>query len=88
VAEGQGLTAALEATRAVTATAVQLAAIGESSSRLPVLLAKAADLEEQAAERRLHALAGFLEPALIVAFAGLVAFVAAALLQAVYALRP
>jgi type II secretory pathway component PulF len=30
----------------------------------------------------------FLEPALILAFAGLVAFVAAALLQAVYSLRP
>jgi type II secretory pathway component PulF len=33
-------------------------------------------------------LVGLLEPALIIAFAGLVAFVAAALLQAVYSVRP
>ena len=88
VAEGQGLTAALEATSALTSSALQLAAIGEGSGRLPTLLAKAAELDDAEAERRLKTLVSLLEPGMILLFAGLVAFVAAALLQAVYALRP
>ena len=88
VAEGQGLTAALEATGALTSSALQLAAIGEGSGRLPTLLAKAAELDDAEAERRLKTLVSLLEPGMILVFAGLVAFVAAALLQAVYALRP
>jgi general secretion pathway protein F len=88
VAEGAGLTAALEGTAALAPGALQLARIGEGSGRLPYLLLRAADLEERDAERRLRMLVGLLEPALIIAFAGLVAFVAAALLQAVYAVRP
>ena len=88
VAEGQGLTSALEATGALTSSALQLAAIGEGSGRLPTLLAKAAELDDAEAERRLKTLVSLLEPGMIVLFAGLVAFVAAALLQAVYALRP
>lgn len=88
VAEGEGLTAALEATGALTTNAMQLAAIGEGSGRLPTLLAKASELDDHEAERRLQTLVSLLEPGMILAFAGLVAFVAAALLQAVYALRP
>jgi general secretion pathway protein F len=88
VAEGQGLTAALEATGALTSSALQLAAIGEGSGRLPTLLSKAAELDDVDAERRLKTLVSLLEPGMILLFAGLVAFVAAALLQAVYALRP
>ena len=88
VAEGQGLTAALEATGALTSSALQLAAVGEGSGRLPTLLAKAAELDDAEAERRLKTLVSLLEPGMILLFAGLVAFVAAALLQAVYALRP
>jgi type II secretory pathway component PulF len=75
-------------THAITESALQLVSIGEGSGRLPALLAKAAELEEREAERRLRTLVTLLEPALILAFAGLVAFVAAALLQAVYSLRP
>ena len=88
IAEGGSLTVALRDTTALTATALQLAGIGENAGQLPLLLARAADLEEQGAERRLRTLVGLLEPALIVAFAGVVAFVAAALLQAVYSVRP
>jgi general secretion pathway protein F len=88
VAQGAGLTAALDAARALTPATLQLSAIGEGAGKLPSLLARAAELEEDAAERRLKLLATLLEPALIVTFAGIVAFVAAALLQAVYALRP
>ena len=88
VAEGAALSVALSTTQALTETALQLVAIGEGSGRVPALLAKAAELEQREAERRLATLVTFLEPALILAFAGLVAFVAAALLQAVYSLRP
>jgi general secretion pathway protein F len=88
VGEGESLTSAFAAVGALTTTAQQLLAIGETAGRLPTLLAKAAELEEREAERRLKALVALLEPALILAFAGLVAFVAAALLQAVYSLRP
>ncbi len=88
VAEGQALAAALTATSALTPGALQLAAIGETAGRLPAMLAKAAELDEGEAERRLKTLVSLLEPGLIILFAGLVAFVAAALLQAVYALRP
>lgn len=88
VAEGAPLSMALSGTGALTETALQLLAVGEGSGRLPGLLAKAADLDDRDAERRLTALVTFLEPALILMFAALVAFVAAALLQAVYSLRP
>jgi len=88
VAEGAGLAAALGATHAVTETALQLAVIGEGSGRLPALLRQAAELEEQLGERQLRTLVSLLEPALIIAFAAVVAFVAAALLQAVYTVRP
>ena len=88
MAEGQVLAAALGATHAVTGTAVQLATIGESSGRLPALLRQAAELEEQLAGTRLRTLVALLEPALIIAFAAVVAFIAAALLQAVYSVRP
>ncbi len=88
VAEGSSLSAALAALNVLTPGALQLAAIGDRAGRLPDLLARAADLEEGLAERRLHALIGVLEPGLILVFAGVVAFVAAALLQAVYSVRP
>ena len=49
--------------------------------------ARAGDLAARESERLLRVLVGMIEPALIVLFGGLVAFVAAALLQAVYGLR-
>jgi general secretion pathway protein F len=88
VSEGAAISTALGSTAAITEGAQQLVAIGEGSGRLPALLAKAAQLEERDAEQRLKTLVTLLEPGLILAFAGLVAFVAAALLQAVYSLRP
>jgi len=88
VAEGAGLSAALTATEALTPAALQLVAIGDAAGRLPDLLDRAALLEDTAAERRIRTLVALLEPALILAFAAVVAFVAAALLQAMYSLRP
>lgn len=88
VAEGAGLSAALTATEALTPAALQLAAIGDAAGRLPDLLDRAAHLEDALADRRVRTVVALLEPALILAFAAAVAFVAAALLQAMYSLRP
>jgi general secretion pathway protein F len=88
VAQGAPLTAALERERALASIAVQLIAVGESSGRLGEMALRAGDLAAQEAERGLKTLVTVLEPAMIVAFGGLVAFTAAALLQAVYSLRP
>jgi type II secretory pathway component PulF len=88
VGEGERLAGALARHDAFTSAALRLARFGEESGRLAPLLAKAAHLEETSAQRALRALVGLLEPTLIVGFALVVAFVAAALLQAVYSVRP
>jgi type II secretory pathway component PulF len=88
VASGASLTDSLGRERAVTPLALQLVAVGESSGRLAEMTRRAGDLAAQESERALRTLVTLLEPALIVAFGGLVAFVAAALLQAVYSVRP
>jgi type II secretory pathway component PulF len=88
VVQGGALAAALERERALSASALQLVAVGESSGRVAEMALRAGDLAAQEAERGLRTLVTALEPALIVAFGGLVAFTAAALLQAVYSLRP
>lgn len=88
VAAGATLITSLERERALTPLALQLVAVGESSGRLAEMAQRAGDLAAQEAERGLRTLVTLLEPALIVAFGALVAFVAAALLQAVYSVRP
>ncbi len=88
VSQGARLAASLERERALDATALQLIAVGETSGRLAPLCTQAGDLAAQTAERGLKTLVTLVEPALVVLFGGLVAFVAAALLQAVYSLRP
>jgi len=88
VAQGAPLTGSLEREEVLGSGALQLVAVGESSGRLAEMCRRAGDLAAQEAERGLKTLVTLVEPALIVAFGGLVAFVAAALLQAVYAIRP
>ena len=88
VAAGAPLTVSLEREQALGASALQLVQVGESSGRLGEMARRAGDLAAQEAERGLKTLVSFVEPALIVGFGALVAFVAAALLQAVYAIRP
>ena len=68
--------------------ALQLVVVGESSGRLAEMCARAGDLAAGESERSLRTLVTLLEPAMVVFFGGLVAFVAAALLQAVYSIRP
>lgn len=88
VTQGAPLTASLAHEGALAPSALQLLAVGESSGRLGEMALRAGDLAAQEAERGLRTLVTLLEPALIVGFGGLVAFVAAALLQAVYSVRP
>jgi len=88
VAQGAPLTMALQREDTLSASALQLLAVGESSGRLADMALRAGDLAAQEADRGLRTLVTALEPALIVVFGGLVAFTAAALLQAVYSLRP
>ncbi len=87
VAGGAPLAPSLEREAALSYSALQLLAVGESSGQLAEMALRAGDLAAQEAERGLKSLVTMLEPALIIAFGGLVAFVAAALLQAVYSLR-
>lgn len=88
VSEGSGLGSALGRHSAVTSAALQLVRFGEEAGRVPEFLAQAARLDDASAQRALRRLVAIIEPLLIVSFGALVAFVAAALLQAVYSVRP
>ncbi len=85
---GQPLVPSLTRAGAVTAVGLQLLAVGESAGRLAELAARGAEVLGADAERRVASLVRMLEPALIIFLGALVAFVAGALLQAVYSLRP
>jgi type II secretory pathway component PulF len=88
VAAGRSLSAAFRDADALTPTAVQLLRAGEETGRVSGLLAHAAKLEQERSERITKTFVRALEPALIFGFAAVVALVAAALLQAVYSVRP
>ncbi len=88
IARGEGIAAALGAEAVLPDAALQLVAVGESSGRVGTMALRAGDLASAEAEGRLRTLVSLLEPLLVVGFGGMIAFVAAALLQAVYSLRP
>jgi general secretion pathway protein F len=88
VIAGAALSHALTAAHAATPTFVRLVRAGEESGRLAEMLSRAATLESERARRLVTGGVRLLEPALILLFGGIVAFVAAALLQAVYSVRP
>lgn len=88
IAAGEGIATALQAEASLTPTAIRLVRIGEETGRLGGMLAHAARVESSQATLRLQRAVRVLEPLLILAFAGVVMIVAAALLQAIYGLRP
>jgi type II secretory pathway component PulF len=88
VVHGERLSRALATHNAATLTVSRLVRAGEESSRLAGMLAHGAKLEREHAVDQTKAIIRFLEPSLIVVFGGIVAFVAAALLQALYSIRP
>jgi general secretion pathway protein F len=63
---------------------VHLVALGEEAGRLSEFLLKAAEMLERRTERTLERLVALVEPAVIVAFGGIIAVVALSLLQAIY----
>jgi type II secretory pathway component PulF len=88
VVHGERLSRALAMTEAATPTAVRLARAGEESGRLAPMLAHAARLEREHALERTRGIVRLLEPGLILVFGAIVSVVAAALLQALYSVRP
>ena len=88
VEHGERLSAALAIEGAVTDTAQRLLAAGEETGNLAHMVAHAAKLERDHATRRVREAVRLIEPTLIIAFGGLIAVVAAALLQALYTVRP
>lgn len=88
VMEGERLGDALKRTGALTEAALRLLTAGEESGRLGAMCAHAGRMEARRARETTRAAVRLLEPALILVFGGLVAIVAAALLQAVYTVRP
>jgi type II secretory pathway component PulF len=88
VTRGERVSRAMEEAGATTPTIVRLLRAGEESGRLADMFAHAATIEQQRTDRIVRSAVRLLEPALILAFGGVVAFVAAALLQAVYSVRP
>jgi general secretion pathway protein F len=85
---GQRIARALEDANALTPAAVRLVRAGEETGRLTELLEHAARIERDRAQDITKAAVRLLEPGLILGFGALVAVVAAALLQAVYSVRP
>jgi general secretion pathway protein F len=88
VVSGVSLSSALERTRAVTPTAIKLARAGEEAGRLASMLSHAARIEQQSADQTARVAIRMLEPLLLLGFACAVALIAAALLQAIYSIRP
>lgn len=88
IAAGAALGRALATHRVLTPAALRLLRAGEESGRLVSLLRHAARVEQDRADEIVQRAVRALEPVLIVTFAALVGVIAAAMLQAVYAVRP
>lgn len=80
--------AAFSDTATLTPTACRLTRAGEESGNLRAMLSHAAALENERATQLVKNAVRLLEPTLLLLFGGLVAVVAAALLQALYSVRP
>jgi general secretion pathway protein F len=88
VLHGERLSRALALHDAATPTVARLIRAGEESGRLAAMLGHGGRLEREHAVGRTKAIVRLMEPSLIVIFGGVIALVAAALLQALYSLRP
>ena len=88
VSTGEPLSHALETNAAATPTVVRLVRAGEESGRLAAMLGHAAKIEQERADRIVRTAVRMLEPMLLLTFASIVAIIAAALLQAIYSVRP
>jgi Type II secretory pathway, component PulF len=87
VREGSSLRAALAESGLFPQLLAQLVGVGEDAGQLQIFLMKAADIFEQRTERATQRLATLAEPAMIIVFGAIVAFVALSLLQAIYGIN-
>lgn len=87
VREGSSLRAAVAESSLFPPLLAQLIGVGEDAGQLRVFLDKAADIFEERTERATQRLATLAEPAMIVVFGVIVAFVALSLLQAIYGIN-
>lgn len=87
VREGSTLRAALAESPLFPPLLAQLVGVGEDAGQLQTFLMKAADIFEERTERATQRLATLAEPAMIVIFGCMVAFVALSLLQAIYGIN-
>jgi type II secretory pathway component PulF len=87
VREGSSLRAAVGDSTLFPPMLAQLIGVGEDAGQLRVFLMKAADIFEERTERATQRLATFAEPAMIIVFGAIVAFVALSLLQAIYGIN-
>jgi general secretion pathway protein F len=87
VREGSSLRAAVADSNLFPPMLAQLIGVGEDAGQLRVFLMKAADIFEERTERATQRLATLAEPAMIVIFGIIVAFVALSLLQAIYGIN-
>lgn len=88
VEHGSRLSDAFTRHAAVSSLVQRLARAGEESGRLAPMLAHAGRLERDHVTRQVRDMVRLIEPMMIVGFGGVVALVAAALLQALYSVRP
>ena len=83
VRQGESLSSALGRVTGFPATVVRLAAIGEASGALGAMLARAGQMEEKAALRRIEGLGRLLGPALIVFLGAVIGLLMGGLLSGV-----
>lgn len=88
VAQGEKLSTSLAANQALVPLALQFVGAGEGSGDLGLMLTRGGEVVQERTHRSLQALIRLLEPALVIGLGLLVALTAAALLQAVYSVRP
>ena len=87
VREGSSLRAAIAESKLFPPMLAQLVGVGEDAGQLRTFLMKSADIFEERTERATSRLATLAEPAMIIMFGAIVAFVALSLLQAIYGIN-
>lgn len=88
VIAGSSLSHALRSHPALPDSTLRLIQVGEASGDLVRMLAHCSGMEQERAQMRTKSLMRLIEPTLILFFGGIVALIAAALLQALYSLTP
>lgn len=87
VREGSSMRGALADSGLFSPLLAQLVGVGEDAGQLRTFLVKSADIFEERTERATQRMAALAEPAMIVVFGAIVAFVALSLLQAIYGIN-